>query len=119
MALALDIMKGGFSSGQAKALQGQANGAVAAAGTAQGSATAIKSSLNVVTSGTGGVILPSGEVNDEVEVMNLTSAAITVYPPTGERINALASNSGFLLAPNTAVKVKKFSTTRWAGFLSA
>lgn len=36
MALALDIMKGGFSSGQAKALQGQANGSVAAAGTAQG-----------------------------------------------------------------------------------
>lgn len=59
MALAVDIMKGGFSAMSAKAIQGETNGAVAAAGTAQGSATALTKSVNAVTTGTGGVILPS------------------------------------------------------------
>ena len=39
MALALDIMKGGFSAGSAKAIGGQANTAVSAAGTAITDAT--------------------------------------------------------------------------------
>ena len=68
MALALDIMKGGFSSMSAKAMQGQTNGAVAAAGTTQGTGTALTRSVNAVTSGTGGVVLPSAEINDEVDV---------------------------------------------------
>ena len=119
MALASDIMKGGFSAMSAKAIQGQTNGAVAAAGTAQGSATALTMSVNAVTSGTGGVILPSAEINDEVDICNLSGATITVYPPSSERINGLPTNTGFPLANNTSVKVKKFTTTRWLGNLSA
>lgn len=119
MSLAKDIMLGGFSAMSAKAIQGQVNGAVAAAGTTQGTATNLTMSVNAVTSGTGGVELPSAEVNDEVDICNLSGAAITVYPPTGERVNGLASNQGFILANNTSVKVKKFTTTRWLGNLSA
>lgn len=118
MALASEIMLGGFPAGQAKAVQGQAN-SIAAAGSAQGSATSITNSVVAVTSGTGGVVLPNAEIADEVDICNLTSAAITVYPPSGSRVNALSTNSGFLLAPNTAVKVRKFTSTRWMGFLSA
>ena len=121
MALSTDIMRGGFSSGAARAIQGQANGAVAAAGTTQSDATLIAQSIIAVTSGTGGVRLPSGNIGDEVEVLNILGSGtqVTVYPPTGEQINGLAANSGFLLADATAVKVKKFTTTRWMGFLSA
>ena len=119
MALSSDIMRGGFSAGSAKMIQGIANSAIAAAGTTQTTATDITQSTVAVTSGTGGVQLPSAEINDEVNVCNLTSAAITVYPPSSEQINALAADTGFLLAANTAVKVKKFSSTRWMGFLSA
>lgn len=119
MALSSDIMKGGFSAGSARAIQGQANGALAAAGTTQGTATDIVVSLVAVTSGTGGVQLPTGDIGDEVEILNLNAASITVYPPTDGRINSLAANVGFLLAPSTAVKVKKFTSTRWMGFLSA
>lgn len=119
MALAIDIMKGGFSAMSAKAIQGQTNGAVAAAGTTQGTATDLTMSVNAVTSGTGGVQLPSAEINDEVDICNLSGAAITVYPPSGERVNGLASNQGFVLGNNTAVKVKKFTSTRWLGNLSA
>jgi predicted deacylase len=119
MALALDIMKGGVSGGMAKAIQGQVAPSVVAAGTAQGSATSLTASVNIITSGTGGVILPACEVNDEVEVCNLTDATVVVYPDSGSRVNSLPANSGFSLARNTAVKVKKFSSTRWMGFLSA
>lgn len=119
MALASDIMTGGFSAGSAKAIQGLANGAVAAAGTTQATATAITQSTVAVTSGTGGVRLPNAEINDEVAIVNLNAASITVYPPTSGQINALSANTGFLLASNTAVKVKKFTSTRWMGFLSA
>lgn len=119
MALASDIMKSGFSAGQARGVQGIANAAIAAAGTTQGTATAITQSTVAVTSGTGGVIIPNAEINDEVAICNLTSASITVYPPTSGQINALSANTGFLLGQNTAVKVKKFSSTRWMAFLSA
>ena len=119
MALASDIMTGGFSAGSAKAIQGLANSTVAAAGTTQGTATSLTRSNNAVTSGTGGVILKSAEIADEQEIINLSGAQITVYPPSGERINALSANAGFLLGNNTAVKVKKFTSTRWMAFLSA
>ena len=119
MALARDIMTGGFSAMSAKAIQGLANASVTAAGTTQGTATALRQSVNAVTSGTGGVRLKSAELADEQEVVNLSGVQITVYPPTGERINGLATNAGFLLGNNTAVKVKKFTSTRWLGNLSA
>ena len=119
MALALDIMKGGFSAQSSKAIQGQVNSAVTAAGSAIGTATDLTMSMNIVTAGTGGVQLPNGDIGDEVEILNLLSVAITVYPPSSQRVNALAADSGFLLASNTAVKVKKFTATRWMGFLSA
>ena len=119
MALASDIMTGGFSAGSAKAIQGLANSAVAAAGYTHGTATALTRSLNAVTSGSGGVIPKNGEIGDEQEVCNLSGSSITVYPPTSNQINSLSVNSGFLLGNNTAVKVKKFSSTRWMAFLSA
>ena len=119
MALASDIMTGGFSAVSARAIQGLSNAAVTAAGTTQGTATALTRSINAVTAGTGGVVLKSADIGDEQEVLNLSGAQITVYPPGSERINGLSASTGFLLANNTAVKVKKFSSTRWAAFLSA
>ena len=120
MALASDIMTGGFSAISAKAIQGLVNSAVTAAGTTQGGATALTRSISVVTAGSGGgVVLKSAEIADEQEILNLSGGSITVYPPGSERINALAASSGFVLGSNTAVKVKKFSTTRWMAFLSA
>ena len=119
MALAADIMKGGFSAGSARAIQGEVNSAVTAAGSSISDATALTKSVSIVTAGTGGVQIPNGDIVDEVEINNLTASAITVYPPTGSQITALAASSGFLLAANTAVKVKKFTSTRWMGFLSA
>ena len=121
MALALDIMKGGVSAVTAGAIQGQTNSAVSAAGSAIGSATALTASNNVITTAAAstGVQIPNSQIGDEVNILNIGANAVTVYPPTSSQINALAASQGFLLATNTAVKVKKFTSTRWMAFLSA
>ena len=121
MATALDIMKGGCSAGQAAGINGQTASSVSAAGTTQGTATTLTASNSVVTTAaaSSGVVLTDSEIGDEYYVLNLGANAVTVYPPSGGRVNALSTNIGFLLATNTAVKVKKFTSTRWMGFLSA
>ncbi len=122
MALALDIVKGGFSPQSAKAINGQVQSSITAAGTSISDATDLTASINVVTTAaaSSGVQLPHCEIGDEVEILNLGANAVTVYPDTtSNRINALAAAAGFLLAANTAVKLRKYTTTRWIGYLSA
>lgn len=121
MALALDIVKGGFSPQSAKCIQGQVQPAISAAGTTQGTATTLTASINVITTAAAlsGVILPSCEVGDEVDICNLGVGTVIVYPDSGSRVNGLSTNSGFQLAPNTSCKIKRFTTTRWLANLSA
>ena len=61
MGTAVDIMRGGFSSGQARAIGGQVNSAISAAGTTISNATRLTTSINIVT----------------------TAAASSGWPPTG------------------------------------
>lgn len=120
MALTVDIMRGGTSAGQAQAINGQVNGSVAAAGSSISDATDLTASINVVTSGSGGVQLYSAMIGDEQEILNISGVQITVYPDSSSaRINNLSAGSGFVLANNTAVKCRKFTSTRWIGNLSA
>lgn len=121
MATAQDIMKGGFSAGAAKAINGQVSATVSAAGTTQSDATALTASVNVITTAaaSSGVRLSNTEIGDQYEILNLGANEVKVYPPTSGQINAMSANAGFTLATNTAVKVKKFTATRWMAFLSA
>lgn len=122
MALAANVMRGGLSGGQAQAVNGNdVNSAVTAAGTTQGTATAITADAAVVTTATTGqgVILYNGIIGDSQEIFNNTNVDIRVYPPTGGKVNQVATNSGFVLPPQTAVMVKKMTSTQWVGWLSA
>ena len=122
MALAKNVMGAGFSSSQARALNGNStNSTVTAAGTTQATATAITADVNVVTTATTGqgVILYAGVGGDSQVVYNSTTADIKVYPPTGVAINQLAANSGFILAPRTACEVQLMTATAAVAFLSA
>lgn len=122
MPLVRNQMGGGVSSGTARAINGgNINSAVTAAGTTQGTATAITADVNIVTTATTGqgVILYNGVISDSQEIFNNTTADIRVYPPTGGRVNQVATNSGFVLAPYTSVVVKKMTSTQWVGYLSA
>jgi len=122
MPLAKNQMSGGVSAGAAQAINGRnINSAVTAAGTAQGTATAITADVNIVTTATTGqgVILYNGVIGDSQEIFNNTNVDIRVYPPTGGKVNQVATNSGFVLSPQTSAVVKKMTATQWVGYLSA
>lgn len=96
--------------------------AISAAGTNQATATALSAADNEVTtvaSGTG-VGLPSlGAAGDTVTVFNAGANPLSVYPPSGMKINALPTNGAMILAVNTGCLFKFVSTTRVFGVLSA
>tara|TARA_R110000868_G_scaffold52597_6_gene165959 strand:- start:286 stop:651 length:366 start_codon:yes stop_codon:yes gene_type:complete len=121
MATAVDIMAGGFSAGQAQAINGQVNSTATAAGTTQGTATTITASITTFTTvaALSGAVLTDSMIGDEYVLLNLGANALAVYPPSGAQIHALGANNPIFLAPNTALKLRKFTATRWAGFLSA
>ncbi len=91
-----------------------------AAGTNQGTALALKNADNEVTtvaSGTG-VILYAGSPGDTQTVYNAGTNVLTVYPPSGSKINSLPTNQGVLIQTNTACEFKCLTSTRWMAILS-
>lgn len=121
MALAREIMQGGFSAISADAIQGGANLTVSAAGTTQATATALPTSNNFISTAaaSSGVILPSTQQGDWIVVFNGGANPVTVYPPVGAKINNLTTNGGALLGTNTACIYFCFSATQWVADLSA
>ena len=95
---------------------------ISAAGTTQGTATeltAADSEVTTVAAGAG-VVLSSGlAAGDTQTVFNAGANAVKIYPPSGFKINALASNAPMSLATNTGVLFKCVSSTRVFGVLSA
>ena len=90
-----------------------ASNAVAAAGTTQGTATALTTDFSVVTSGTGGVSLATATAGRIMTVVNKTSSAINVYPASGHSIDGYGSNTGFSLPVNGMVEVYCVSSSQW------
>ena len=122
MALARNIMRGGWSAGNAKAVNGNVATALTAAGTTISDALDLTADTNVIgTCASGaGVQLPSCEIGDSCEVYNGGANACTVYPDaSGTQINGLVAGNGFLLATNTMCYCRKITATRWVANLSA
>ncbi len=94
---------------------------VAAAGTTQGTATALTRQLNEVTTvaASSGVVLPSPEAGEVLTVINAGANALNVYPASGHSINALAVNAAFSLAVGKAVRLVSVSASKWYGILGA
>lgn len=77
-------------------------GTVAAAGSAQGSATAITADITTVTAadGTKGVVLPLAAAGARKIVYNANATyALKVYPNTSDKINDASANASISLAP--------------------
>lgn len=121
MALARQMMGGGLSSGQARAINGSVATALTAAGTTQGTALAINAGTAVfgTVAASSGAILPSCEISDEVFVYNGGANALTVYPDSGAQINQVAANGGVSVGTSTAILFKRITSTRWIAVLSA
>jgi len=118
MALSKDVLGGGFSAGQAKALGGNYQ-AVTAVGSAQTDAATLSASNCVVASanGTTGVIL-AGEIGDSVWVFNNSGSTLKVYPNTGAAIavpgTGLGSaNASYAHTTYAVVEYKKITSTQW------
>ena len=114
MGLAKNFVGSGFSGQQAQAITSNVIGTVAAAGTTQGTATALTADVNNVTSGgaDSGVILYNGTIGDDQYVYNNQLVQIRVYPPTGAKINQIAADGGHILAAQTSGFYKKLSATQ-------
>jgi hypothetical protein len=80
---------------------------VAAAGTTQATASEVPAYMVMVTSGTGGVIIPPLNKDEEFVCCNgLSGEEIKVYPRTGGQINNATANLHLLLPPNSAARFK-------------
>ena len=85
--------------------------AIQANGTTQATATAITRDLNVVTGGTGGIIL-SGLLGQRQEVFNRVGAAFNVYPPSGAGIESGTANTAVSLASGGHAAFECLSATQ-------
>ena len=95
---------------------------ISAAGTTQGTATELvnaDSEITTAAAGSGVVLSASLAAGDSQTVFNAGANAVKVYPPSGMKINALATNAAMTLATNTGCFFKCVSTTRVFGVLSA
>ena len=90
---------------------------VAAAGTTQATATAISKDYNVVSSGTGGVILPVASVGEVMIVFNNTASAINIYPAVGGYIDGLAQNAALSLMAYGSLRLYAYDATHWESTL--
>jgi hypothetical protein len=125
MTMAKEMLGGGVSAGQAAAMGGQ-GASLAAAGSAQGDATTVLVSITIATGadGTKGVILPAGNVGDEIWIFNNSASTLKVYPPTGA---AISLNGTSLGVANTAFSHLTFksavykcqSSTQWFVIVTA
>jgi hypothetical protein len=88
---------------------------ISAAGTTQGTATAISAGVNnvtIVASGAG-VVLPTPVPGDEITVVNRGANALLVYPDTAGTIDGLGTNAGYTVAVNKAVTFISTLATQW------
>jgi hypothetical protein len=122
MALAKDIMGGGTSAGQAKAINGNVKSSVSAAGTTISDATQLNATKNFVsTVGSGeGVKLFNGEISDDQLVYNGGANALKVYPHSSSGIiNQLSAGSAVTVPQYTTCHFARITSTRWVATLSA
>lgn len=120
MALGHKVFGSGLPGLAVASLCNDAASGLTATGTNQATAyamTAADNEFTTVASGTG-AILYAGTPGDEQWVYNAGANALTVYPPTGSKINSLSTNAGVLVPTNTACAFKCLTSTRWVGVLS-
>lgn len=90
---------------------------ISAAGTNQGTATAITGSINFVStvaSGTG-VILPAAIPSATITVINHGLNTLLVYPATGETVEGLAANTGMPLLVGQCYRATCGTAGAWDG----
>jgi hypothetical protein len=92
------------------------NASVAAAGSTQGTATALTKEINVistVTSGANGVVLPTAVAGMVLIVNNTSANTLNVYPASGGVINSGSTNAAYSHVSNASLQYYATSSTQW------
>jgi len=115
------LVQAGIFGNTAAAILGDVATGVSAAGTTQATATSLTSNVNVIgtAAASSGVVLPASEAGDVIEVYNQGANSLSVYPLSGENINALSANAAFAVAAGKAASFRKVSALVWMSKLSA
>ena len=88
---------------------------ISAAGSTQGTATAITKEIDVVSTvaSGAGVILPTAVAGMAITITNTSANSLLVYPATGAQINALGTNVGYAQASGSTLQFVAPTTTQW------
>lgn len=86
---------------------------ITAAGSSQGTATALTSSVNEVNAGSGGVILPPAIIGRRLVVYNDLATTLTVYPPVSGQIDAALTNIGVSIAAGSQAEYIGITATQY------
>lgn len=93
---------------------------MAAAGTTQATAAELTADKVVVTTITAAsaecVILPTGNRDDEVRIVNGTNLDLMIYPRTGGKINNATENLPMILPGYTAAHFIGINAVDWMAF---
>lgn len=119
MASFAELVKAGLWAAVAKAVaRDTVNAAVAATGSTQADAAAVKEGFTRVTGAdaTKGVLLPPAEAGTIVRIKNATAAVLKVWPSSGDAINAGAANAVFNVPASTSVTLVAEDGTTWYSF---
>jgi len=88
---------------------------VSAAGSTQGTGTALTREFNrvsTVTSGSG-VVLPSATAGMAIVIVNSSANSLLVYPASGAAINSLSTNVGYSHVTLATLQYIAISSTQW------
>jgi hypothetical protein len=89
---------------------------ISAAGTTQGTATALGNTINIVstvTSGANSVILPVAVSGLVIYITNTTSDTLNVFPASNASIGFGSANAAYVQAANSTINYIAASTTQW------
>jgi hypothetical protein len=88
---------------------------ITAAGSTQGTATALTKAFNVIStvSAGQGVVLPTAVAGMRITVVNTSATTVNIYPASGAAINAQTTNAPFSLPSVGRVDIIATSTTQW------
>ena len=89
---------------------------ITAAGTTQGTATALTKEINVVSTvsaGANGVVLPTAVAGMVLTITNSSATALNVYPASGGQINALGTNIGLSQPGAATLQFVAPTATQW------
>jgi predicted deacylase len=103
MPVQANMVSAGLSAIQAQAIQGRVASGLTATGSTQATALQLPADYNQFTTvaASTGAILPALNPGDEVTIYNKGANALSVYPPVGGAINAVATNGAYSVATAT------------------